>query len=235
MKYTSINERVQDIKGNTEEISRFIEEYKPFIASSAGKISGKYLRYGDDDELSIALMAFTESINSYDISKGKFLTFAQGVIRRRLIDYYRKERKHINVISLNEYYYENTDDMDLSTEESIGKFQLDEINEYRKLEIAELDKELKGWDISFSDLVKVSPKHKDTRETCKVIIKHILSKPDLLEFIKNKKYIPVSDLGKSLNLSRKKIDRLRKYIIAMLIIISGDYQYLKEYIRDYIL
>jgi RNA polymerase sigma factor len=232
MEYASINDRVQNIKNNNEEISVFIEEYKPFIASCAVKACGKYLRYGEDDELSIALIAFAESINAYDISKGNFLTFAQGVIRRRMIDYFRKENKHSNLISLNEYYSEN-DEYDLSIADSIEKQQINEIREYRKLEIEELKKELKKWNIDFLDLVKVSPKHKSTHNTCKKIIKFIISKPQMVEFIKQKKYIPISDIEKSLKLSHKKVDRFRKYIIAMIIIATGDYEYLKEYIRKY--
>ena len=30
------------------------------------------MRYGEDDELSVALMAFDEAIKSYDIKKGTF-------------------------------------------------------------------------------------------------------------------------------------------------------------------
>ena len=234
IEYTSINDRVQNIKNNEEDINRFIEEYKPFIASCAVKACGRYLRYGEDDELSIALMAFTESIDAYNISKGNFLTFAQGVIRRRMIDYFRKEKKHLNLISLNEYYSEDAEELDLSIEESIEKQQLDEISEYRRLEIEELKKELKEWDINFIDLVKASPKHKSTHNTCEKVVKYIISKPELVEFIKQKKYIPISHLEKSLKLTHKKIDRLRKYIITTIIIATGDYEYLKEYIKKYI-
>ena len=57
MESSSINDRVQNIKDNNEDINIFIEEYKPFIASCAVKACGKYLKYGEDDELSIALIA----------------------------------------------------------------------------------------------------------------------------------------------------------------------------------
>lgn len=77
MKYVSINERVEDIKGNDEEINKLVEEYKPFIASCTEKFTGKYVTYGDCDELSIALIAFVESIEFFDSSKGNFLSFAQ--------------------------------------------------------------------------------------------------------------------------------------------------------------
>lgn len=235
MKYVSINERVEDIKGNDEEINKLVEEYKPFIASCTEKFTGRYMTYGESDELSIALMAFVESIKSFDLSKGNFLSFAQGVIRRRLIDFYRKEKKYANVISLNEYFFEeNGEEMDLSTGKAIEKYNIDELSEYRRLEIEELRKELLKWGITFNDLVRASPKHSSTCETCRNIINYIISKPEMIEFIKSKKYIPTAEIENTLKISRKKIERLRKYIIATIIVITGDYHYIREYVRDYI-
>ncbi|NMB98255.1 MAG: RNA polymerase sigma-I factor [Clostridiaceae bacterium] len=234
MESSSINDRVQNIKDNNEDINIFIEEYKPFIASCAVKACGKYLKYGEDDELSIALIAFTESIDAYDASKGNFLTFAQGVIRRRIIDYYRKEKKHIDIVSLNDIHSENDDDFDLSDRKALEKQQLADLNASRRLEIEEFKRELEKWDINLHDLVKESPKHKSTRDICSKVIKYIISKPETVEFIMQKKYIPLSDLEKSLKLSRKKIERFRKYIIAMIIIATEEYQFLKEYIKRYI-
>lgn len=54
----TINQRVEAIKNNEEEINLFVEEYKPFIAACTQKVVGRYVAYGQDDELSIALMAF---------------------------------------------------------------------------------------------------------------------------------------------------------------------------------
>lgn len=235
MRYISINERVERIKNNEEEINRFVEEYKPFIASCTEKFIGRYVTYGESDELSIALIAFVESIRSFNSSKGNFLSFAQGVIRRRLIDFYRKEKKHMNIISLNEYFNEESgEEIDLSTEKAIEKYNIEEISEYRRLEIEELKRELLKWNITFNDLVRSSPKHSDTRKTCREIIRYILSKPELKEFIMTKKYIPISEIESTLKISRKKIERLRKYIIATIIVITGDYHYIREYVKDYI-
>ncbi len=235
MRYISINERVERIKNNEEEINKFVEEYKPFIASCTEKFIGRYVTYGESDELSIALIAFVESIRSFNSSKGNFLSFAQGVIRRRLIDFYRKEKKHMNIISLNEYFNEESgEEIDLSTEEAIEKYNIEEISEYRRLEIEELKRELLKWNITFNDLVRSSPKHSDTRKTCREIIRYIVSKPELKEFIMTKKYIPISEIESTLKISRKKIERLRKYIIATIIVITGDYHYIREYVKDYI-
>src|SRR5687768_16739089 len=109
MLYKSINERVMDIKLNSDEKNAFIEEYKPFIAAAVEKTTGRYVSYGNDEELSIGLMAFDEAIIHYDREKGNFLSFAQNIIRRRLIDYYRKQKKHKAVTYISEYTTEEAD------------------------------------------------------------------------------------------------------------------------------
>jgi len=228
-----INDRVEKIKGDEKEINRFVEEYKPFIASCTEKITGRYVRFGEDDELSIALMAFVEAVESYDSSKGNFLSFARNVISRRLIDHYRKEKRHGNVVSLNEYLNEDKEEIDFGAGESIDRHSIEQINEYRRFEIAELKEELQKWDITFEDLVESSPKHKKTREICGSITGYILSKPDIIKLIKQKKYVPITEIEKALKIPRKKVERLRKYIIAVIIVATGDYMYIRDYIKDY--
>ena len=79
----TINERVERIRLLNDEKSEFIQEYKPFIASAVEKCVGRYVTYGQDDELSIGLIAFEEAINHYDENKGSFLSFAQNVIKKK--------------------------------------------------------------------------------------------------------------------------------------------------------
>lgn len=230
MQYDTINNRVEMIKDNEEEINCLVEEYKPFIASCVQKITGRYVRFGEDDELSIALIAFVEAIKSFDEKKGNFLSLAQNVIKRRLIDYYRKERRHENVISLYEYTGEEDEESDLSKGQAVDTFSKEEAGEYRRLELEDLKRELKSWDISFMELVEASPKHDKTRKMYKDIIKFIISQPDLVKQIKSKKYLPVAEVEKNTNIPRKTIERSRKYIIAALLIITGDYQYVRDYV-----
>jgi RNA polymerase sigma factor len=226
-----INDRIQQIKEDEEQINKFVEEYKPFIASCTEKVTRRYVRYGEDDELSIALIAFVEAIRSFDASRGKFLSFAQNVIKRRLIDYYRKERKHQKVVSLNDYCSEEfDDDGDLSAAESVNKYSEAEISEYRRLELEELKVELGKWDISFFDVAEASPKRGRTRRICKEIIDFIVSRPELAASIRKKKYLPIAEIEKSIGSPRKNIERARKYIIAAVIIRTGDYQYIKDYV-----
>lgn len=231
MQFTAINARIESIQDNTDELNRFVEEYKPFIASCTEKVAGRYVSYGLDDELSIAMLAFVEAIKSFDQSKGNFFSFSRNVIKRRLIDYYRSEKRHSNVVSLNIYLEEQDEEFDLSSGEAIREYSEKRISEFRKLELEELGRELTGWKITFSDLAEASPRHEKTRKQCSEIVGLILSRPDMLQQVLIKKYLPVAEIEKALQLPRKLMDRFRKYIIAVVVIATGDYEYIREYIK----
>ena len=231
MQAADINERIAAIKNNDEEINRLVDEYKPFIASCTEKLTGRYVRYGEDDELSIAMMGFVEAIKAFDNTKGNFLSFSQNVIKRRLIDYYRKEKRHNNVISLNTYMSEENEEYDLSSGESLEKYAQDRLGEYRRLELEQLGRELAEFEITFFDLASVSPKQDRTHKICSEIAGFLLSRSDLVRLIREKKYLPVAEIISALKVPRKIVERSRKYIIAVVIIASGDYQYIRDYVN----
>ncbi len=229
----SINERVESIKENKMEIDRLIQEYKPFIASVVEGSAGKYVRYGEDDELSIGLIAFEESIRSYDRSKGNFLAFAKNVIKRRLIDYYRRENKHSKVVPLMDNCSNTESDdneMDLGMHESIKIYSDKQIAEYRKDEIIELKEELGKWGLTFFDVAKSSPKHNGTRKIYMQVIDYITTNSGLLNTIKNKRYLPIAEIEKNFKIPRKKIERGRNYIIAVVLVKTGDFQYINSFV-----
>ncbi len=231
MQFDAINARISSIRDDAEETGRFVEEYKPFIASCTEKVTGRFVNYGSDDELSIAMIAFVEAIRSFDSSKGNFFSFSRNVIKRRLIDYYRSEKRHSDVVSLNLYIESKEAEYDLSTEEAMREFSDRNIAELRRLEIQELGRELSHWNITYQDLAKVSPRHKKTRKRCAELAGMILSRPDMLESVMTKKYLPVKELEKASGLPRKFIERFRKYIIAIVVVAIGDYQHIKDYIK----
>lgn len=232
MQLNSLNDRVGKIKKNEEDINKFIEEYKPFIASCTEKITGRYVRYGEDDELSIAMMAFTEAVKSYNFLKGNFLSFAQNVIRRRLTDYFRKESKHSSTVYLNEYVNEGEDEESyLEEKHAVMTYTDAERALNLRQELLQLKSELSDWEISFDDLLSISPKHDRTRKVYADIVHFLVANVEISKKMKEKKQLPIAEIEKSLGIPRKTIERARKYIIAVTIIAMGDYQYISEYIK----
>lgn len=228
----SLEERVENAKKKQLELNELIQEYKPFIASVLQKRTGKYLSYGYDDELTIGMMAFKEAIEGYDKSKGKFLSFAKQVITLRSIDYYRKNKKLKDVIYLQgNYEIENGDIGDVILNRSIEEYEYKNINEMRRLEILEYKKELKEWGIEFVELVKASPKHKRLKKSYKDIAQFIVKDEDILNKIITTRRLPLKEIENSMLINRKKLERGRIYIIALVIVTIGDYELLQEYIE----
>lgn len=228
----SLEERVEKAKKSKEELNTLIEEYKPFIASTLQKRTGKYLRYGYDDELTIGMMAFKEAIESYDKSKGKFLSFAKQVITLRGIDYYRKNEKLKDTVYLQGTYdIEDEDISAVTLNRAMEEYQHKNVNEMRRLEILEYKKELKEWGIEFLELVQASPKQQKLKKTYKDITQFIVQDTDMLNKVISTKRLPLKEIENSILIHRKKLERGRIYIIALVIASIGDYELIREYIE----
>ena len=95
-------EQVYAAKTDTEAADSLIRQYMGFIRAEAAKYLHRAPIEGQDEELSIVLLAFYEAILGYEKNRGAFLAYASRGIRSRLIDYYRKEKRHAEVTSLHE-------------------------------------------------------------------------------------------------------------------------------------
>ncbi len=228
----SLEERVENAKKEQKELNKLIQEYKPFIASILQKRTGRFLKYGYDDELTIGMMAFKESIEVYDKSKGKFLNFAKQVINLRAIDYYRRNKKIKDTIYFQgNYEIENQDVETIILNRAIEEYEHKNINEMRRLEILEYKKELKEWGIEFVELVKTSPKQQKLKKTYKDIAQFIVQEEDMLNKLITIKRLPIKEIENSMLINRKKLERGRIYIIALVIARIGDYELIREYIE----
>lgn len=93
-------EQIRAAQQSSDAADGLIRQYMPYVKSETAKFLKRIPREGHDDELNIAMFAFYESILSYRQEKGAFLRFASTGIRNRLIDYYRKEKRHQGLVSL---------------------------------------------------------------------------------------------------------------------------------------
>lgn len=113
-------------EGNELIREEFIQNHKPFIIKISSNICKRYLTWGHDDELSIALVAFNEAIDSFKPNdEASFYGFAKTVITRRLIDYFRKESKH-QVLSLTPLEADKNDLYDYDSASSFELYKEDE-------------------------------------------------------------------------------------------------------------
>jgi RNA polymerase sigma factor len=58
----------------------------------------------------------------------------------------------------------------------------------------------------------------------------VAANPLFRQYLQERKALPLKALEKSVETSRKTLERHRKYIIAAALMLMGDYDYLAEYI-----
>jgi RNA polymerase sigma factor len=230
-KEKTIEQEIAEIQqGNTELQNRIIRDYKPFIAKTVSSVCRRFINEGDD-EFSIGLIAFNEAIEKYSIDKGSsFIAFAELLIKRRVIDYIRKEAK-LRTVHIEEEEEKDTAQTYLDTKLSMEEFYKQIEQEQRREEIIHYQKVLKEFGISFQELVEQSPKHFDARLNAIKVAKLLAENRELCTKLFEKKQLPIKQLQNMVHLSRKTLERNRKYIIAITIVLTGDYVYLKDYIK----
>lgn len=216
-----------------EELERLVRENEHFILRTASTVSRRYVTK-EDDEWSIALQAFAQAVRDYDPEKGSLQGFAEVVIRRRLTDHFRRNRARSAELSVDPTIF----DADPSDEEEGLELRLAvakktaRTEEYSlREEIEAANQEFSRFGFSFFDLASCSPKAGRTRESCAKAVNTLLDTPLLRENLLRTGLLPMKALGERSGVSRKLLDRHRKYIIAAAIILAGDYPGLAEYMR----
>lgn len=226
-----LSERVGKAQTDAEERNALLGDYIPFIMSCASRQAGKYIVQGVHDEASVAMMAFDEAIDQYDLDRGGFLSFAKKVINRRLIDYYRKQNSRGKVLQMDFAGSgdEGVNHIDNLRAEEIYRQKSEEAE--RRWEIEIYKKELQTWGIAFEDLIRCSPKHDRLRQEYKELAVYITREDDLLDELMRTHRLPIKKISENRKIPRKKLERGRIYILSMIVILTGDYRFIREYIK----
>lgn len=223
-----IGARVLAAQADPAAINDIIKDYLPFIASETSKVCKRQVEYGVDDELSIAMLGFHDAANSYAEKRGAFLSYASVVMKNRVVDYLRRERRHGNVISI----HGNKDDRNLERVLSQEIYRYDDIRLATIQEIEELGNELAGYGITYSDLTTSRPKQERTFNACGKAAGWALDNPGGVRELKRTKKLPVASICDYTGLERKTVERYRKYIIAVIIIYSNGYEIIRGHMRE---
>jgi RNA polymerase sigma factor len=233
-KKRTLEETVLKIQaGDLSLLNETIEAYKPFVAKTVSSVCKRFI-HETDDEFSIGLIAFNEAIQKYSPERGSSLiSFAEVMIKRRIIDYIRKHSKNQNISIEFGMHIQEEDSPSLTIENEISIDEYIKKNEaeQRRSEIIQFQILLKEFGLSFDDLVEQSPKHADARKNAMVIANILVENHELQMYLLEKKRLPIKELENLVDVSRKTIERNRKYIMAISLILINDYIYLKDYIK----
>lgn len=228
-----INTIAIDAKDNPTSLEKLIKQQEAFILRCASKTCHRYITKSDD-EWSISLLAFSEAVNNFEQNKGSFLSFSELVIRRRLIDYIKSQSKYNSEVSIDPILFDSEpeeDNEDVSLRISIAEQVSKQETGNTKLEIEAVNTRFSEYGFTFFDLSECSPHAGKTKKACAKAVNYMLNNPLLLKELQSTKQLPLKTIEKYSHVPRKILERHRKYIIAALEILSGDYPCLAEYLR----
>ena len=225
--------QVSAAKDDPEAADALIEQYLGFIRSETVKFTHAAPEDGHEDELSIAMMAFYESILSYERSRGAFLSYAARAIRNRLIDHYRVERRHRGLLSLHAPAGGEEDHTLLD----VLPDHRDALEErtHRTASQAELQAfsaQLAGFGITLSAVADSCPRQERTMTACRRVLDYARSHPELLERLAVSGRLPVNELALAIGIDRKTLERHRKYLIAILLAFTNGYEIIRGHLRQ---
>lgn len=225
-------QKILRAKKNPSEKEAFLEAQKQHILKLTARIIHTPLTM-EDDEWSIAFSAVAQAIDNYNEDKGDFWKYAAIVIKSRVTDWYRSQKYTAKEIPIQPEAFSveiSENDPAYSVQKEVAQKIAVQMDFTLKDEIEALGKELSDFGFSFFDLAECSPRTKKTRKECAQIMQAIFLPPPLVALLRKQKCLPVNEILVRAKVSRKRIDRYRKYLIATAMILDGDYPGLSEYL-----
>lgn len=224
--------------GDAEARNELLEAYAPFALSVASRVVGRYVRLGEDDAASVALLALDEAAHAFEPQKGGFLGFATQVVRRRVIDQVRREGRRSREMPAGvRFAFGDLDPSDHPHPLGVAEAAVAELAareqeaaEARRQELLAYARELRDYGLSLDEVAKVAPRHRDAREAAKEVARVLAGDPGLALRLRQRRQLPLQELETRCGVGRKSLERQRKYIIAVALILLGDYEHLHEYV-----
>lgn len=210
-----------------------IGAHEGLILRTAAVVSRRYVSKSDD-EWSVALGAFSRAVDAYAPEKGDFLPFAQLLIRRALVDYFRTQRRYRQELAVAPHVLAGEGAPDEDPEGAYSAV----VRESRERSEGALREEIEAanaallrYGFRFYDLADCSPAQERTRRECAAAIRCLLADAALFGELERSRKLPMRALAARSGVSKKTLDRYRKYLIMAATVLRGDYPLLAEYLK----
>ncbi len=230
---TNAIREVTQAQKNSGTMEQFVRRHEGYVLKYTASVTRRYVTRSDD-VWSVALSGFIQAVNDYDADKGNFYAFAELVMKRRLIDYLRAEKKFENEIAVDpalfDLEYEDDADEFLCVTPIVAQ-QLTQTEDRRMTdEIEEISAVLKHYRFDFMSLAECSPKAEKTKKACAKSVAFLVKEPALMSALRAKRCLPVAAIEKNCAVPRKILERHRNYIIAAAEIMTRDCPCLADYL-----
>jgi RNA polymerase sigma factor len=230
---SNIGEEALEAVKSEEGRNAFIIQNEKFILGCASRFTKRFITKSDD-EWSIALIAFSNAMDTYEGDKGSFQSYARLLIEHKLTDYIRSQARYLNEQSTEPYVFEgNVDEDSDSAAHQLHIVRATSTSDENPIrdEIVALNELLRDYDISFMELTECSPKAAKTKAACRNAIEFLGKNPDLMEKMRTTRLFPIKIITETAKVPRKILERHRKYIITAAEILYNDFPLLQEYIK----
>ena len=217
----TLEDEVQLAQRDAAARERLIEQNMDFIRRCASRAAGRFVD-SHDDACSEAMIAFNDAISAYRPERGAFHPFAAVAIHNRVTDLLRRESRSAVCVPFSAMPAQDVE-TPFEVEDPKQAFSA------AAFEIAAAKQELNALGVDFFDLPKVSPKAEKTKAACMQVIGYLLHEPLLLQAVHKTACLPGKTLMQELGVNSKVLERHRKYILAGLVILGGDYPTLQGY------
>ncbi len=216
---------------DTAAADRLIRQYQNFIFSQAKRFSPGATHSQQEEHQSIAMLAFYEALLGYQKHRGNFLSYAARTIRSRLIDHYRKEKRHRGLVSLELPAAEEDGPtlMDTLPEEA-DRIEALTLRQASRQEIEEFGQQLQAFGLSFSQVAENCPKQQRTLTACQKVLAAARNHPETLEKLLNTKKLPMKELSALAGVEAKTMERHRGYLIAILLAFTNGYEIIRGHL-----
>ena len=224
-------EKLSLAKSDKSCLNTLILEYTPFIKKCIfGVFFGAQSR---QDNLTEAMLGFIQSVKTYDEQKGAFIPYARMVIRGRLINAAKKEaavQKPIVLFSFAAASQDNEKEL-WEYENAQRQYSDMEARKDAQAEIAQINNEFSRWGFTWQDLIKICPKQNRYRKFCSDTARKLLADKPLLDEMLDTGKLPIKRLSVICKCSEKSLEKYRRYISALILIVKGDYPYIRSFLE----
>jgi RNA polymerase sigma factor len=230
---TALVEKVELAKQDKHVLNTLILEYTPFIKKSISQIV--YKPEARRDALTCAMLAFVRAAQTYNSGHGAFASYAGTLIRNRLIDEARQEKKlRQRFFPFSAFAGGEAETPEWENDASRAVYDIEQERLSLSMEIDEVNNEFSSWGFGWNNLIKKCPKQERSRKTCFAIAKKILDEPELTASMMKTKGVPAAALAAHTGFSKKAMEKYRPYIVALVILLRGDYPYIRAFLPQFI-
>lgn len=226
-------ERLILAKTDNKIMDDLILDYLPFIKKEVSKMGSLGLDYSD--RLSLGLFTFMKCVRQYDPAKGHFFSYVGVAIRNSLRDEGKKQATSEKLVVL----YPQGDAFDPyappGMREDVLAYQAytrSTTQANLAEEVEQFNEDLARHDITFRELSAISPRQKRSRKLCLALAKAVIGDEEMHGRFCRTGRLPQAQLAARMAISIKTIEKYRRYIVALVIILSGDYPAIRAFVLD---